>query len=366
MVLGWIFGVLFGITGLVLIAVGKILPAIPLLLIAFLLIPPVAAILRNKVSRKLHWLISGFGIFLLLIAFVFISIVSVVNQPLYKSPEVRERLMHIYDAKLKEWPVPYETKYVDTEYGKVYVIVSGPEHAPPVLLIHAASLPSWSWLNIIEGLNTQYRTYAIDYIGEANKSILDDLNTYPADGKALSDLYADISTKLGVDNAYVIGASNGGYIAANYARYAHERVKKLVLLGPMGVTPATASVAFRLMLATFFPIKPFKDAMYSWALGDNPVVHKVCGEWLRLIIDGTGRKGPPPLTFTPEQLQRIETPVLLVLGTKDDLVGDPKKVIPLARNIPDIRIEILNTAHCIWIERPDRINALIFEFLEQD
>ncbi len=43
--------------------------------------------------------------------------------------------MEIYDEKMMEWPIPYEDIFVDTEYGKVHVIASGPEDAPPMLLV---------------------------------------------------------------------------------------------------------------------------------------------------------------------------------------------------------------------------------------
>lgn len=70
--------------------------------------------------------------------------------------------MDIYNAKLAEWPVPYESVFLETSYGKVHVIVSRPTDALPLLLIHASA---------------------------------------------------------------VAGASIGGYIATNYALYAPERVK---------------------------------------------------------------------------------------------------------------------------------------------
>jgi len=364
--LSWLFGIIFGLLTIIAIAAGRFVPAIPLLIITLLLLPPVGAAVRKLTSKSLHWLVRGLLIIVLLVIFVILSFSTIANEPLYKSPEVQAGLMKIYDQKLAEWPVPYETTYVQTMYGKVHVVISGPDDAPPLLLLHAASLPSWSWKSIIKGLNEHYRTYAIDYIGEANRSILNDPKNFPADGRALSDLYVDISSKLGVAQSHVIAASVGGYVATNYALHAPERVEKLVLLGPMGLTPATGTVALKLMIGTLFPIQLSKDAMYHWALGDNPVVHEACGEWFRAILDGAGRKGPPPLTFTPEQLQQIKTPVLLVLGTKDALVGAPEKVIPLAQNIPDIQIEILNTAHGIWIEEPDTVNSLIQRFLSPE
>jgi len=55
--------------------------------------------------------------------------------------------MDIYNEKLTEWPVPYESVFLDTSYGKVHVIESGPTDAPPLLLIHASAVAGWSWLD---------------------------------------------------------------------------------------------------------------------------------------------------------------------------------------------------------------------------
>jgi pimeloyl-ACP methyl ester carboxylesterase len=47
---------------------------------------------------------------------------------------------------------------------------------------------------------------------------------------------------LGIEKAYVVGASEGGFIGTNFALYTPERVEKLALLGPMGYSGAFQSV----------------------------------------------------------------------------------------------------------------------------
>ncbi|WP_287582840.1 alpha/beta hydrolase [Candidatus Borrarchaeum sp.] len=287
------------------------------------------------------------------------------TKTIYNSPDFEVRLMAMYDARLKQWPVPYESTFVNTSYGKVHIIISGPKDAPPVLLLHAAGMSASSWLYNIEGLSKFYLTYAIDNLGEVGKSVLNDLDSFPNDGKALSKLYTEISDKLGIENACVIGASNGGFIATNYALYSPERVKKLVLLGPMGVTPATDSTIQKIEQSASPDTQFSPEDMLRWALGDNPRVLEACGEWFGLVMSGTTPRVAAPIPFTPEQLQSISIPVLLILGKKDNLVGDPAKVKELAKNVLDIQIEILNTGHLISADQPDTVNNLIYEFFEQ-
>jgi pimeloyl-ACP methyl ester carboxylesterase len=283
------------------------------------------------------------------------------GRSIYKSPEVEAQLVGIYDARLGQWPVPYESIFVDTTYGKVHTIVSGPEDAPPVLLLHASGLSAWSWLYNVEELNKHYRTFAIDTIGDAGKSVLSDLDYFPKDGQALSDFYLEISDKLGVNSAYVVGASQGGFIGTSYALYAPERVKKLVLLGPMGYAGTNRTVV-RIVLATLLPFKSIQDSTFRWAFGDSSEVQAACDEWFRLVMTGVMPKQARPKTFSAEQLQSLQLPVLLVLGERDGLVGDPKNAKILAQNITDIQTVILDTGHAIGVEKPKAINSLISDF----
>jgi pimeloyl-ACP methyl ester carboxylesterase len=344
---------------------GNWLQALLLLGIALLLLPPVRTLAQRLTGRSIHWWGWAVSIVVLLAAFVWLGSI---NKPtsIYRTPEFEAKFMEMYDAKMEAWPVPYEDVFVDTRYGKVHVIVSGPEDAPPALLFHAGALPSWSWQSIIEELNQHYRTYAVDAIGEVGKSVLYDVDEHTKDGQDIAELYAEISEALGVDQAYVIGASYGGFIGTNYAIYAPERVEKLVLIGPMGVTPATGSTLVRIMLLVAFPAEPVRDSFAHWMFGESTIVQEEIEEWYHEFVVGVAAKEAPPQTFTPEQLRSAQVPVLLILGKNDNLVGDPEKVKQLARNIPDIQIEVLNAGHGIWIEQPEQVNALITEFLEEE
>jgi pimeloyl-ACP methyl ester carboxylesterase len=273
-------------------------------------------------------------------------------------------MMEIYDARLEAWPVPYESIYVDTEYGQVHVIVSGPEDAPPLLLLHASAVSGVSWLYNVEELNKHYRSYALDTIGDVGRSVLSDLAHYPQDGQALSDLVSEVTNKLGVERAYVVGASQGGLIATNYALHAPDRVEKVVLLGPMGYAGTNSSV-LRIVLATFFPLKPVQDNTVRWAFGDDPVVLERYGDWLRMYMDGVFSQQARPTVFSSEKLRSLEVPVLLVLGENDNLVGDPDMAKKLVEEVAQIQVGVVETGHLLGVEHPDEVNALIIDFFER-
>ena len=270
--------------------------------------------------------------------------------------------MAIYENRIAQWPVPYESRYINTKYGKVFVIISGPADAPPIFLLHASAMGSWSWLYNIEGLNKYYRTYAIDTIGDAGRSTLADIEKFPNDGKSLAELYTAIMDTLGVQKASFMGASQGGFISTNIALYAPDRVDKIILCGPMGYTGTNLSV-LRILFTTMFPIKLFQKNATHWAFGDDPAVNEAVGEWFSLILEGVISRQARPQPFSQEQLQSLNMPVLLLLGKRDGLVGIPENAKQHVQIIPDVQVEILDTGHLISAEKPDEFNRLVIDFL---
>lgn len=126
--LSWVFSILFGLLSLSMFLMGNTLQALVLLALVLLLLPPVRSFIYNRTGKALSPWVYALSIVALLAVFLLLSTNST-PQSVYTSPEVEARHMEIYDARLEQWPVPYETVMVDTSYGKVHVIVSGPEDA---------------------------------------------------------------------------------------------------------------------------------------------------------------------------------------------------------------------------------------------
>ncbi len=239
-IFGWIFAILFGLLTISMVMLKNWTHALVLFLIVLLCLPPVSTLIKNQLDWSIHPVLRLVLIGGLLFVFSRLLLGREVTS-IYKTPEIKARFMEIYDQKMTEWPVLYEDLFVDTQYGVVHVIASGPEDAPPILLLHASAVSGWSWKYNVEGLSQHYRTYAIDLIADAGKSDYTSLDYIMKTGQDQAVLYAEIADKLGVQKAVVVGASEGGFIASNYAIYYPERVEKLVLMGPMGYAGATES-----------------------------------------------------------------------------------------------------------------------------
>ena len=357
-ILSWLFALLFTLLALMIWGMGGRIQFFLLIGIVLLLLPPFRSFVHNTVSLNIawwHWAICG----LVMWGGVMLSFMLNPATSIYKSDDYRNKLMTIYDAKLAQWPVPHETLFVETEYGKIHVIISGPEEAPPVLLINASALSAWSWIHNVEALSAHYRTFAIDNIGEGGKNEMIAPGNIPKTGPEIADFYAHISDELGISKSYVIGASIGGYISTNFALFAPERVEKLVLLGPMGYG-ATKKTVVAMTLAQGFPIKPVQEMTFRWAFGDAQRVSESFGEWFRIYMKGLIPTPIPPSSFTPEQLRTLQVPTLAYFGTKDGVIGDAHNAKTLAENIPSAEIRIVDSGHVIGAELPDIVNADIF------
>src|SRR5690348_3879756 len=89
----------------------------------------------------------------------------------FKTPEGEATFLAAYNAALKSWPVPYEEIEIPGSFGRTHVIVSGPNNAPPLVLLHGYMATSIMWAPNIADLSRDYRVYAIDVMGQPSKSI---------------------------------------------------------------------------------------------------------------------------------------------------------------------------------------------------
>jgi len=359
-ILSWILSILLGILALSMFLTGNTVRGILLVVAILLLLPPAQTLLKTQAGKTIPPLVRIVGAVVMVGMFGW-SMSQDKKTSIYFTPQVQTKMMAIYDAKLAQWPTPYETRYLDTFYGKVHVIISGPEDAPPVLLLNAGQMAGWSWMTNVGALNESYRTYAIDTIGEPGKSELSEIDLFPKNGTEWSDLLAEITDKLGLEKAYVVGASNGGFQALNYAIHHPERIEKIALLGAMGLTPSTNENVMRIAFAQMFPLKLVQDNTIQWSFGDNPELRVQIDEWFYLVFQ-TAPQQSPPSTMKAEELQQVNVPTLAVLGSKDNLMGDLRKVRELASNVPVIEIVEVEAGHLMGMENPETCNQLILDF----
>ena len=102
--------------------------------------------------------------------------------------------------------------------------------------------------------------------------------------------------------------------------------------------------------------------MAKWAIGTSPRL-KDSARYFNIILGGVLGRYYAPKTLAPDVLSAIRPPVLLVLGTRDSLVGDTQKAAAYAAHIPSLQVEVLDSGHLINVEQSAAFDAHILDFL---
>lgn len=148
---------------------------------------------------------------------------------MFKSTKHESDYMAAYESTLALWQTAYESIYIETGYGTTHVIVSGPESGDPIMLLNGFGFGAIMWYPNVEALATRYRVYAIDVIGEFNKSVITkDFH----ERRDYVNWLNELMDKLGVKKVSFIGHSNGGWHALNFTIDMPDRVDKVILLAP--------------------------------------------------------------------------------------------------------------------------------------
>jgi len=322
---------------------------------------------RDWVKQKWGKFFANFGRLVLVVVLIVIFQILSTNTSktsIYRTESHKQRVLAMYDQKLDYWPVSFERVYLDTKYGTVHLLISGPDTAKPVLLFHAAAMGAISWADNVKPLVKKYKVFAVDNPGEGGPSELNNPLIFPQDGEELADLYANIASQLGIESSPVIAASNGGFIAMNYAFYYPEKVESLILLGPMGLTQLSGKSIMMISLPSMLPVKPLRKYVTKWAIGDDLYVQERFGDWFDLILQSMFSSVAQPVPLTTEQKKTIELPVLLFLGTEDEIVGAAEDAEKMAVDFPNIQIHTLESGHLIGLQKAKEVNPTIIDFLQ--
>jgi pimeloyl-ACP methyl ester carboxylesterase len=292
--------------------------------------------------------------------------------PVFATPKAEAETMASYRAVLARWPVPYSELTVPTTFGDTHVIASGPEGAPPVILLHAFFASALAWQFTAGALSSEFRVYAVDLIGEPGPSrakIV--IKTIEEQMQYLRDL----TDALGAPKADFVGNSFGAFFSLTYALRMPERVRKLVLVGPASTIhgmPAFYLKSFMpKMLYMFLPwfpgLKRLLLRSVDWLFNGAPVEPQWAELFRLLMLHGSVARYLFPAVYPPEVLRQVTTPTLLLIGDKEVIYSVRAAVHAAEQSIPNLQTAIIpNANHFVALSQPELANAKIREFLCRD
>ncbi len=155
-----------------------------------------------------------------------------IQNKVFKSQEGKERVLSFYNQILSQFPALQ--RYVDTIYGKTFVLECGLPENPPLLLLHGSCSNNAFWATEIFALSKAYHVFAIDIIGEAGNS---EENRYDPAADEYALWLKEVLDKLQIRRIIIMGNSFGAWMALKFSTAFPEYVAKLILISPSGITP---------------------------------------------------------------------------------------------------------------------------------
>lgn len=247
---------------------------------------------------------------------------------------------------------------------------SGPE---TIVFSHGLLMSGDMFSEQVEAFSKRYRCVVYDHRGQARSEVTD--SGYDMD--TLTDDAAALIRELGCAPCHFAGLSMGGFVGLRLAIRQPELLNSLILLDttadpePEQNKGPYRKLAFIGRWLGFRPvIEKLMNIMFSQSFLNNPEKTKVREAWRRHLL-GLERKGTSRAAHgvidregVYEQLERVNTPTLIIVG-EEDVATVPEKSERMHAAIAGSNlVRIPRAGHSSSIEEPRAVTAAMDEFLQ--
>jgi 3-oxoadipate enol-lactonase len=254
---------------------------------------------------------------------------------------------------------------IEIDGARIWYTVTGPDAAPPVLLLHSLGTTHELWDEQMPALRDSFRVIRYDLRGHGRST------TSPGE-LSVEQLGRDALAVLDaarVRSAAVCGISIGGVTSIWLGQNASQRVSRLVLANTAARIGTSESWTTRMKAVREEGMQEAADlAMPRWFTDDfrerRPEIaarfHAMASACpLESYIAACAALRDADLR---RDLHRIMAPTLVIAGSRDPstTVADGAY---LRDNIPDAEMEVLEAAHLSNVERPEEFSTLMTDFL---
>ena len=248
--------------------------------------------------------------------------------------------------------LPASAEYAEVHGIKMYYEVHG-EGRPVVLLHGGTSTIQASFAEQIPVLARNHRVIAIEQMGHGHTG---DVAGRELSYEGMTEDTAALLVHLGIQNADVIGWSDGGQLALRLAFTHPELVRRVVASGVgLGADTPQMQQAMRALSADRWSAQVRDE--YARVSPDGPQHWPVFFDKVRTMW------AKPSWGISEQELGKIKASVLIVGGDRD--FTRVEETTRIYRMIPGARLAILpGTDHFTFQKRPGWLNAMILDFLD--
>lgn len=258
----------------------------------------------------------------------------------FKTNEGKEKIISLYNQKLKELNIEYSEKAVETKFGVTHVITTGDIKNPPLVLIHGTGGCAPQILDSFPNLASKYCVYAVDVLAQPNKSAENRLDMKSLDyGKWL----IEVIIKLRLKNVTLVGFSFGGFISLKVLEFNETPISQVFLIAPVYIVNGNPLVG---LIKMFIPLKKFIKT------NNQKHIKKVMGilfseyddfalTYMSTTFQHCNMDFSPLPIISKGSANNIKTPISIFAAEKD-IMFPGKKMIKRAKQLfPSLREVVL-------------------------
>lgn len=234
-----------------------------------------------------------------------------ISNTVFKSAESRDLIRSRYAQILSVFP--FGQNYVETSFGRTFLLEAGAPENPPLILLHGSCSNSAFWFGEMAALSQMYHVFAVDIVGEAGNS---DENRLDLHSAAYADWLNEVFDRLNIVNAVVAGNSLGAWMALKLSVTYPERVSELIVIAPSGLSNQNNEFLDKAKNAS----SNNEVLTLESSVTEGAALPKEVEEFINLILRGYNPITETLPVFTDEQLRRLTMPVLFIAGKHDVMV----------------------------------------------
>lgn len=245
-------------------------------------------------------------------------------------------------------PMPASVTHGLAEVNGIKLYFATYGEGAPVILLHGGAGNGDHWSSQVKALSAKYRVIVVDARGHGRST----RDGQPITYELMADDLLALMDQLELDQAALVGWSDGGAIGLDVAIRHPERVSKLVAYGTnfnLAGTQKGGGATF----STYFSRCAADYAKLSPTPGDYKGLQAALRPMWRTLPN-----------YSNAQIAGIKVPTLVLDGDHDEIIRQDH-VKELAKLITGSRLVFIpNSSHFALFQQPEAFNQAVLDFLK--